>query len=98
MLNHLIDPDAPTFQEEASDFHWAELHITGETLFESDVEDRLINKDSVIYEVLESMGDDNLFNDITIAPIAYCRRVEALFDIKLAELMQEALEDFYNEL
>ena len=85
-------------KDAAIDRKWYELHAKGQTTFSSDEETRIICKDEIMFEVLEKLGSDNLFYDITVAPFSFALKVTKLFDAALIEVMEEAVEDFYNEV
>ena len=77
---------------------WAELQGTGQTTFESDEETRTISRDEVMSEVLGEWDMDNLYYDITVIPLTFSMRVQEAFKVKIDALMEEAIEDFYDEL
>ena len=75
---------------------WLELETVGQAIFSSDDENRYINRDEVMADVIADMGSFGLHYDITVAPLSFSLRVKALYDIAINELMNEAFEDFYN--
>ena len=85
-------------KDAAIDRKWYELHAKGQTTFSSDEETRIICKDEIMFEALEALGSDNLFYDITVAPFSFALKVVKLFDAALTVAMDEAVEDFYNEV
>ena len=94
MLNSPIDTSV---KDAAIERKWQELEMAGQTQFESDEETRIICKDEVMFEVLEELGSDNLWYDVTVTPFTFAIKLERLCRAALAEAMEEAIEDFYNE-
>ena len=84
-------------RDELITLRWAELQGTGQTIFESDKETRIINRDEIMHEVMGEMGSDNLYYDMVIIPLSFSMRVQEVFKVRLDELMKEAIEDFYHE-
>tara|TARA_R110002096_G_scaffold208392_1_gene394938 strand:- start:301 stop:588 length:288 start_codon:yes stop_codon:yes gene_type:complete len=94
MLNSPIDTSE---KDAAIERKWHELEATGQVIFVSDDEIRIICKDEIMFEVLEELGSDHLFYDITVAVFSFALKVTKLFEAALNEAMEEAIEDFYNE-
>ena len=98
MLDHLINPDDESRLEQAGAFHWEQLEAYGETSFRSEEEDRIISKDEVMFHVLATIPSENLWNEVLVKPMSFNIKICKLFDAALAAEMNDALEDFYNEL
>ena len=94
MLNSPIDTSE---KDAAIARKWASLNATGQAIFSSKEENRVINRDDVMFEVMGNMGAFGLHYDITVAPLAFSLRVKELYDVAINSAMEEAIEDFYNE-
>ena len=95
MLNSPIDTSE---KDAAIARKWLELEIVGQAIFSSDDENRYINRDEVMADVIADMGSLGLHYDITVTPLNFSMRVKELYDVAINEAMNEAFEDFYNEL
>jgi hypothetical protein len=82
-------------QDLASNHHWNEIQTTGQTTFTSDEEVRIITRDEVMFDAMEDLGCDNLYYDMVVTPLTFSMRVQEAFKIKLDEIMEEALNDYY---
>jgi len=96
MLDNLINLDAPTLLESATEHHWAEMHKHGETTFHSDDEMRVISKDECMREVLDRIKDDGLYNRISELSCGFLMDLVEMAECELKSEMTEALNDYYN--
>jgi hypothetical protein len=97
MLNSPIDN---SIKEAARDKlicqHWDELQTTGQTIFNSNIEKRIINRDDVMFDVMGHMGDKKLYHDMVVTPVSFSVRVQAAFKLRIDKLMADAVNDYYE--
>jgi hypothetical protein len=97
MLNSPIDN---SIQDAARDKlisqHWDELQTTGQTVFNSDIEKRIINRDDVMFDVMGDMGATGLYHDMVAIPLSFSVRVQAAFKLRIDKLMADAVNDYYE--
>jgi len=96
MLDHLINEDAPTKLELATEHHWDELNRTGVTVFNSDEETRLIDLDQITLDCLNDFRLLGLHNAVIDNPIEFMFELRRKVHNMKCDLMDEALEDFYS--
>lgn len=94
--NPIDNSEKEAIRDDLISLRWNELQTTGQTIFESDEETRIINRDEIMHEVMGEMGSDNLYFDIVSTPLTYSTRVQKAFKVKIDELMQDAIGDFYE--
>ena len=95
MLDHLINPDAPTKMENAINYHWDELNRTGETTFKSAEEDRTISMDKITEYCLGDFGQLGLHAQ-TLQGLPFVSTLREMIKKRRNYLMDEALGDFYG--
>ena len=95
MLNSPIDTSE---KDEAVARKWVILNATGQAIFSSKEENRVINRDDVMFEVMGNMGAFGLHYDMTVGMLSFTLRVQELYEVAINSAMEEAIEDFYNEL
>ena len=99
MLNSPIDTsELDAIRDELIALRWDELQTTGQTVFESGEENRIISRDEVMHDVIFDLGPNNIFYDITVTPLTFSTRLQKMFKVAIDDVMNEAIEDFYNEL
>ena len=94
MLNSPIDTSE---KDAAIDRKWHDLETAGQTIFMSDEEMRIINRDEIMHEVLCNLNSFGLHYDVTVAPFTFALKIAKMFEAVLEQKMEEAIEDFYNE-
>ena len=91
MLDHLINPDAPTKMEDAITHHWDEMNKDGKTTFVSDEENRTIDRNACLVNIVNQS-----FTDLYSAIEGGNRdALIAMTDMRIKFDMEEALKDFY---
>ena len=95
MLDNHIDPDAPTKMEMAIDHHWDELNSKGETTFKSDMEDRTISMNEITLDCLADFDVEGI-HTLTLQGLPFVDTLRDKIRVMKNDLMEEALEDFYN--
>tara|TARA_R110000803_G_scaffold171310_1_gene234262 strand:- start:362 stop:643 length:282 start_codon:yes stop_codon:yes gene_type:complete len=93
MLNSPIDTSE---KDAAIERKWLELEKSGQAIFQSDDENRYINRDEIMADVIADLGSFGLHYDMTVAPLGFSSRVLKLYDIAINSAMKEAIEDFYK--
>jgi hypothetical protein len=93
MLNSPIDN---SIRDSHIDQHWDELQTIGQTIFNSDIEVRIINRDDVMFDVMGDMGAKGLYHDMVTIPLSFSVRVQAAFKLRIDKLMNDAVNDYYE--
>ncbi len=97
MLNSPIDT---SIKEAARDKlisqHWDELQTTGQTIFNSDIEKIIINRDDVMFDVMGDLVATGCYHDIVAIPLSFSVRVQAAFKLRIDKLMADAVNDCYE--
>jgi hypothetical protein len=97
MLNSPIDNSIQEAERDAYvDQHWDELQSQGQTVFNSDIEKRIINRDDVMFDVMGDMGAKGLYHDMVTIPLSFSVRVQAAFKLRIDKLMNDAVNDCYE--
>jgi hypothetical protein len=97
MLNSPIDNSIQEAEIDAYiDQHWDEIQTTGQTIFISDIENRMINRDDVMHDVMGDMGAKGLYHDMVAIPLSFSVRVQAAFKLRIDKLMADAVNDYYE--
>ena len=93
MLDNHIDPDAPTLIEDAANHHWDEMNKHGKTVFVSDEEDRVINRNKCLLDVVDDYFGGDLYSAIEGGNRD---AIIAMTDSRIEFEMSEALKDYYS--
>jgi hypothetical protein len=93
MLNSPIDT---SIRDAHIDQHWDELQAIGQTIFNSDIEVRIINRDDVMFDVMGDMGAKGLYHDMVAIPLSFSVRVQDAFKLRIDKLMADAINDYYE--
>jgi hypothetical protein len=97
MLNSPIDNSIKEAErDKLISQHWDELQSQGQTIFNSDIEKRVINRDDVMFDVMGDMGDKKLYHDMVVTPVPFSIRVQAAFKLRIDKLMADAVNDYYE--
>jgi hypothetical protein len=97
MLNSPIDNSIKEAErDKLISQHWDELQSQGQTIFNSDIEKRVINRDDVMFDVMGDMGDKKLYHDMVVTPVPFSVRVQAAFKLRIDKLMADAVNDYYE--